>query len=163
MSANAITFRAIGVVHTPFAQMTGTPIQGVFAPDSAGTVEVFEEFAEGLRDVEQFSHLYLLYAFHRRERMALTCVPFLDDKSHGVFATRAPCRPNAIGLSVVRLLSRDGRRLRVAEVDIVDGTPLLDIKPYIPSLDLRPQARSGWLIDSAGKPPVDGADRRFGD
>ena len=145
MSASATTFQAIGVIHTPFAQMSGTPIQGVFAPDSAGPVEVFEEFAEGLRDVEQFSHLYLLYAFHRRERMALTCVPFLDDKSHGVFATRAPCRPNAIGLSIVRLLSRDGRRLRVAEVDIVDGTPLLDIKPYVPEFDAQVEVRTGWL------------------
>ena len=138
------------------------PIQGVFAPEAQGTVEVFDRFADGLGDLEMFSHVYLLYAFDRAEDGPLICVPFLDDRPHGVFATRAPRRPNAIGLSIVRLLAREGTTLRVAEVDVLDGTPLLDLKPYIPRIDLRPDASSGWVRNERHQAISDGADNRFG-
>ncbi|MBU0637303.1 MAG: tRNA (N6-threonylcarbamoyladenosine(37)-N6)-methyltransferase TrmO [Planctomycetes bacterium] len=161
MKPEPITFEPIGVIRSPFQEVAGTPIQGVFAPEAEGTVEVFEQFADGLRDIEGFSHLYLLYSFDRTQHVSLTVVPFLDDREHGVFATRAPCRPNPIGLSVVRLLARDGCRLRVGELDILDGTPLLDLKPYVPNFDSRPDARAGWVAAVAGqqRPPV--ADDRF--
>ncbi len=162
MNPDSIAWCPIGVIHSPFPEPAGTPIQGVFAPEAEGVVEVFEEFAGGLRDVEMFSHLYLLYAFHRSGPPVLSCVPFLDTQPHGVFATRAPRRPNAIGLSVVRLLSREGGVLRVAGVDMVDGTPLLDIKPYVPRFDCWPEASAGWM---KADPPRSGtavADGRFG-
>ena len=108
-----------------------------------------------------FSHLYLIYDFHRSAKTSLTVVPFLDDEAHGVFATRAPCRPNRIGLSIVRVASREGNRIRVAELDVLDGTPLLDIKPYVPVFDGRPDARSGWITNGDSKPIRDGADDRF--
>lgn len=158
----SVTYRPIGIVHSSFTQMTGTPIQGVFAPDSEGVVEVFDEFAEGLTDVEMFSHIYLLYVFDRAEGFSLTCVPFLDSRPHGVFAVRAPRRPNAIGLSIVRVLAREKNMIRVAEIDVLDGTPLLDIKPYVPQFDIRPDALSGWVKHPDPKTTGKGADDRFG-
>ena len=158
----SVTYRPIGVIHSPFKQKTGTPIQGIFARDAEGTVEVFEEYVEGLADLELFSHVYLLYAFDRAEGGSLTCAPFLDGRPHGVFATRAPRRPNAIGLSIVRVLSREGATIRVAEIDVLDQTPLLDIKPYVPQFDLRSEASSGWVKTEGGKAVADGADDRFG-
>ena len=158
----AITYHPIGVIHSPFKEKIGTPIQGAFAPDAEGRVEVFEEFAEGLKDVELFSHLFLLYAFHQARSPSLTVVPFLDEASHGVFATRAPSRPNAIGLSIVRLVERTGRIMRVRELDILDGAPLLDIKPFVPRFDTRPDAGSGWLPETEHPRTIDGADERFG-
>ena len=161
MGLRMITYRPIGVIHSPFKQAAGSPIQGVFADDAEGVVEVFEEFAEGLHDVELFSHLYLLYDFHRAGSVSLKIVPFLDDREHGVFATRAPSRPNGIGLSIVRLIARDGRRLRVADLDVLDGTPLLDVKPYVPRFDHRPSANSGWIEAPDGKRIARQADGRF--
>lgn len=161
MNRETITYQPIGVIHSPFKQAVGTPIQGAFAPDAEGVVEVFEEFAEGLRSVEMFTHLYLLYAFHLAGRISLTVVPFLDDEKHGVFATRAPCRPNAIGLSVVRILSLEGSTIRVAEIDVVDGSPLLDIKPYVPAFDHRVDAGSGWIKSTQNRRVTHGADDRF--
>ena len=135
----------IGVIHSPFAQREDMPIQPIGAAGAAGRVEVFEPFRAGLRDLEGFSHVILLYHFHRSEGFALTVRPFLDDREHGVFATRAPRRPNPIGLSVLRLEGIKQGVLRVRDVDILDGTPLLDIKPYVPDFD-RPEAvRVGWL------------------
>jgi tRNA-Thr(GGU) m(6)t(6)A37 methyltransferase TsaA len=107
-------------------------------------VEVFPEFAEGLRDLEGFSHVFLIYHFHRAGAMRLVVKPFLQDVERGVFATRAPCRPNAIGLSLVKLACRDGRELHVEGVDVLDGTPLLDIKPFIARFDRRDLTRDGW-------------------
>jgi tRNA-Thr(GGU) m(6)t(6)A37 methyltransferase TsaA len=161
MSQQAITYRPIGVIHSPFKRAKGTPIQGAFAPAAEGVVEVFAEFAEGLRDLELFSHVYLLYQFHQAGSVSLTVVPFLDDREHGVFATRAPSRPNGIGLSIVRVLGRDGRRIRAAQLDVLDGTPLLDIKPYVPRFDCRPSASSGWLKDVDDKRVFHEADERF--
>jgi tRNA (adenine37-N6)-methyltransferase len=136
--------RSIGVIHSPFSEQALTPIQPSRS-QSAGRVEVYPEFAEGLEDVEGFSHLILLYVFDRATPCSLRVKPFLDDRLHGLFATRYPSRPNPIGLSVVHLLGRQGNILEIEGVDVLDGTPLLDIKPYVPEFDSRPNAAAGWL------------------
>ena len=119
------------------------PIQSARS-QAAGTVEVYEAFADGLKDVEGLSHLILLYVFHRSAEYTLRVKPFLDDTLRGLFATRYPSRPNPIGLSVVRLRDVHGNRLEVEGVDVLDGTPLLDIKPYIPEFDIWQDVRTGW-------------------
>jgi tRNA-Thr(GGU) m(6)t(6)A37 methyltransferase TsaA len=139
------TIKAIGVIHTPYSESAETPIQGAFEPDAEGTVEVFDEYAEGLANVEGFSHLTLIYKFHKAKPAGLIVKPFLVDELKGVFATRSPRRPNGIGLTTVRLLGRNGNVLRVAGVDMFDGTPLLDLKPYVPHFDERTETRIGWL------------------
>ncbi len=140
-----ILCRAIGTIHTPFSRPEGTPIQGTFAPDAEGTVEIDPPFVAGLADLEGFSHIVLLYAFHRTRGYALRVEPYLDDRERGLFATRAPRRPNPIGFSVVDLRRVEGSVLHIAGVDMLDGTPLLDIKPYLPLLDERRGARTGWF------------------
>jgi len=150
----------IGVIHTPFREPAGTPIQPRRARGVRGTVEVFEKFQEGLKDLEGFERIWLLYWFHRAAPAQLRVVPYLDDKERGLFATRAPSRPNPIGLSCVRLLELRGNLLSVAEVDILDGTPLLDIKPYVPEFDGFRVRRCGWLESAASRRGV--ADDRFG-
>ena len=144
-------FSPIGIIHSPYAEPVGIPIQGVFAGDATGAVEVFPEFNAGLADLDGFSHIILLYGFHLSNGYTLTCKPFLDIQARGVFATRAPRRPNPIGLSVVRLLGIEGRVLRIADIDIVDKTPLLDIKPYIPDFDMRTGVRTGWYEQARNK------------
>jgi tRNA-Thr(GGU) m(6)t(6)A37 methyltransferase TsaA len=134
----------IGVVRSLFSEVAGTPIQPVFAADARGRVEVFPEYAEGLRDLEGFERIWLLYLLDRSPGGKLRVVPFRDDTERGVFATRAPCRPNHIGLSCVRVLAVEGGVISIADVDILDGTPLLDIKPYVPAFDAFPGSRSGW-------------------
>ena len=141
------TFRPIGVIHSPHVKPEDTPIQPSFAVGIEGTVEVFPEFAEGLKDIEGFSHIYLLYPFDRAGEPSLLVKPFLQDTLRGVFATRAPRRPNGIGMSLVRLLGRDGAVLRVSDVDVLDGTPLFDIKPFSPRFDRREDVQSGWMDD----------------
>jgi len=153
-------FSPIGIIHSPYAEPVGIPIQGVFAGDATGTVEVFPEFNAGLADLDGFSHIILLYGFHLSKGYTLTCKPFLDIQARGVFATRAPRRPNPIGMSIVRLLSVEGCVLRIGDVDIVDGTPLLDIKPYIPDFDERTGVRTGWY-ESARNKQQTVADTRF--
>ena len=133
----------IGVIHSPFTEKDKTPIQASRS-QAIGLVEVYPEFADGLKDIEGFSHIYLLYAFHESDGYTLQVKPFLDDQEHGVFATRHPCRPNPLGISVVKLLSRKENSLTVEGIDTLDGTPLLDIKPYIPDFDLRTDVRTGW-------------------
>jgi tRNA-Thr(GGU) m(6)t(6)A37 methyltransferase TsaA len=149
-------FRPIGVIKTPYTDTVGMPIQGAFAPDCAATVEVFPEFAEGLDDCEGFSHLCLLYVFHQSTGYQLKCKPFRDDQLRGVFATRAPRRPNPIGLTVVKLLRRRRAVLEVSGVDMLDGTPLLDIKPYVPEFDARDDVSTGWLEKSGDHRVADG-------
>lgn len=138
------SMRPIGIIHSPFKEKNSTPIQPSRS-SALGKAEVFSEFAEGLRDIEGFSHLILLYAFHCSQGYNLTVKPFLDDQQHGLFATRYPCRPNPIGLSIVRLLALKDHILEIEGVDVLDGTPLLDIKPYVPEFDLRTGVRTGWL------------------
>lgn len=139
-----ITYRPIGVIRSPHTDARATPIQPVYAEGVEGRAEILPEFADGLADLQGFSHLILLYHFHRTGPMKLTVTPFLEDADRGVFATRAPCRPNPIGLSVVRLLRREGTVLHLADVDILDGTPLLDVKPYVERFDRREGTRQGW-------------------
>ena len=156
-----IVLKPIGTVHSPFKEPTGTPIQPGAAAGIQGTVEVLPEYGEGLRDLEGFSHIILFYYFHLAPGFSLLVKPFLDDQKRGLFATRAPARPNPIGFSIVRLERVDGTRLYIREVDIVDGTPLLDIKPYVPDFDRRDGATSGWLTENMDR--LEGAkdDGRF--
>jgi tRNA (adenine37-N6)-methyltransferase len=156
-----IVFRPIGTVHSPFKEPPGTPIQPGAAAGVQGLVEVFPEYREGLADLEGFSHLILLYYFHLAQGFALRVKPFLDDQPRGLFATRAPARPNPIGISTVRLERVEGARLYVREVDIVDGTPLLDIKPYVPRFDRRDGATSGWLEENLDRLESARDDGRF--
>jgi len=158
----SISYRPIGVIHSPFQTIQDMPIQSVGATGIRGEVELLAEFAAGLKDLEGFSHIILLYHFHRAAEPKLTVTPFLDAEPRGVFATRAPSRPNAIGLSVVRLLSVEGNVLRIENVDILDGTPLLDIKPYAPEIDHHEVERTGWLASARGKVKDQRSDDRFG-
>jgi len=135
--------RPIGVIHSPFTDTKQTPIQPTRS-QAIGQVIIHPEFADGLQDVEEFSHIILLYAFHQSEGYSLRVKPFLDDQLHGLFATRHPCRPNPIGLSIVRLLERRDNVLEIEGVDVLDGTPLLDIKPYVPDFDVRTNTHTGW-------------------
>jgi len=156
-----ITFYPIGVIHTPFEEPAGMPIQPCFADGAPGHVEVFEEFADGIADLAGFSHLHLIYHFHRSSDWSLRVTPYLDDHERGLFATRAPRRPNPIGLSVVRLVGVEGNRLRVEDVDMLDGTPLLDIKPFNPAVDHRDGCRVGWMADKTGSDGRGVSDGRF--
>ena len=156
-----IIYEPIGVIRTPFPEPKGTPIQPRAARGVRGRVELFPRYAEGLCDLEGFSHVILIYHFHRAGPGRLRVRPFMDDREHGVFATRAPARPNPIGISVVRLLGIEGNVLHVADVDIVDETPLLDVKPYVPQFDAPSGARIGWLGERIGKLPQARDDGRF--
>jgi tRNA-Thr(GGU) m(6)t(6)A37 methyltransferase TsaA len=140
----AITLRPIGVIHSPHVKVEETPIQPVYAQGIKGFAEIFPEYVDGLRDLEGFSHIYLIYHFHRAKPARLVVKPFLEDVLHGVFATRAPSRPNPIGLSIVRLIGVEGNILHLEDVDVLNGTPLLDIKPYIVRFDRYEEVRSGW-------------------
>ena len=135
----------IGIILSPYEKKEDIPIQGVFKPHGVGTIEVFKEYEKGLQDVEGFSHLVILYYFHKSKDFSLLGKPFLEDKLHGIFAIRSPHRPNHLGVSVVRLLERKGNLLKVGEIDVFDGTPLLDIKPYVPKFDERKDVKIGWL------------------
>jgi tRNA-Thr(GGU) m(6)t(6)A37 methyltransferase TsaA len=141
----AIQYRPIGVIHSPFNQTDGMPIQPSRAKGIKGSVEVNPKYVEALTDLDGFSHIILLYHFHRARPYTLKVVPFLDDEPRGLFSTRAPSRPNPIGLSLVRLLKIEDHTLCIADVDILEGTPVLDIKPYVGEFDERTQARFGWL------------------
>ena len=157
----SILIEPIGVIRSPFSEPTSMPIQPVSANSSAGTVEVFPEFVEGLNDLEGFSHLLLIYHFHRSRSFSLTVTPYLDTVPRGLFATRAPNRPNPIGISLVRLIRIEGSHLHVEQLDVIDGTPLLDIKPHVPDFDCAPGARIGWLEKATAEMRRKVADDRF--
>lgn len=144
MQSYSIVFRSIGVIRTPHRNPSETPIQPVFAKGVPGAVELDPEFQTALKDLKGFSHIHLLYHFHRSEAIRLHVAPYLDSQVRGLFATRAPHRPNKIGLSLVRLLRIRDNVLHIEDADMLDGTPLLDIKPYIQRFDSRSDARSGW-------------------
>jgi len=148
---NEIRYKPIGIIHSPFKEPSGTPIQPAGARDIEGTVEIASEYVEGLKDIEGFSHIILMYHFHLSRGYLLKVKPYMDEKSRGVFATRAPSRPNPIGISIVRLVKVDGNVLYIKDVDIVDGTPLLDIKPYVPEFDTRKAEKIGWLEKNVNK------------
>ena len=144
MTDSTIILHPIGRVVSPWRSPVGMPVQTVAAPDSEGHIEIFEEFAPGLRDIEGFEYLLVLTHLHEAvEKLEVT--PFMDTQSHGVFATRAPARPNRIGLSIVRLVRVQGRHLHFRGNDMIDGTPVLDLKPYVPALDVRQTERIGWF------------------
>ncbi len=155
-----LSLKTIGIIHSPFRKAADAPIQSAMAKGVEGWVEVFPEFAPGLRDLKGFERIWLVYWFDRTTPAQLVVKPFLDRQEHGVFATRSPCRPNAIGLSCVRLLGVDENRLRIGELDVLDETPLLDIKPYVPAFDCFGASRVGWLEGKDTKSAVL-ADGRF--
>jgi tRNA-Thr(GGU) m(6)t(6)A37 methyltransferase TsaA len=140
-----IRYKPIGVIHSPFKDPKGTPIQPAGAEGVNGKVEVFPEYADGLKDIEGFSHIILIYHFHLSKGTLLIAKPYMDNEARGVFAMRGPSRPNPIGISTVRLVRIEENILYIQDVDIVDGTPLLDIKPYVPEFDTRQTKSIGWL------------------
>jgi len=140
-----MNLKPIGVVHSPHKQAAGTPVQASMTQGIEGTVEVFPTYGPGLKDLEGFERIWLLYWFDRTMDAGLIVTPFLDDKPHGVFATRSPCRPNPIGISSVRVVRLVNNLITVTDLDILDGTPLLDIKPYVPAFDVFDAKRCGWL------------------
>jgi tRNA-Thr(GGU) m(6)t(6)A37 methyltransferase TsaA len=156
-----INYQPIGVIHSPFKDIEGMPIQPTGAINSRGRIEILPEFVAGLKDLAGFSHIILLYHFHQVQASQLIVTPFLDAQPRGVFATRAPKRPNPIGLSIVKLLSIEQNILHIENVDILDGTPLLDIKPYVPEFDEHPADRIGWLKQAQGKVHGKKSDDRF--
>jgi tRNA-Thr(GGU) m(6)t(6)A37 methyltransferase TsaA len=156
-----INYRPIGIIRTPFKSRTGTPIQPIGGKGVKAEVEIFPEFIEGLADLNEFSHIILLYHFHLSSSYQLKVKPFLDHAVHGVFATRAPARPNSIGISIVHLLKIDHQMLYVEDTDIIDQTPLLDIKPFVPEFDLREAQSIGWLENKSGKAEILKDDGRF--
>ncbi|MCD6288814.1 MAG: tRNA (N6-threonylcarbamoyladenosine(37)-N6)-methyltransferase TrmO [Candidatus Hydrogenedentes bacterium] len=139
-----IAFSPIGFVRSPNTDTSATPIQPVYAKGIRGRIEILDQYTEALEDLDGFSYIHVLYYFHRAGPAVLKVKPFLDDVARGTFATRSPRRPNAIGLSIVRLVGREDSVLLVEDVDMLDGTPVLDIKPYVPRFDLREQVRAGW-------------------
>jgi tRNA-Thr(GGU) m(6)t(6)A37 methyltransferase TsaA len=155
------TLKPIGIIQTPFTQTEGMPIQPPGGRDIRGTVILRPEFVEGLTDLDGFSHIILLYQFHLTRGYSLRLRPFLDSETHGVFATRAPNRPNPIGISVVRLERIEGNKLIISNIDILDGTPVLDIKPYIPDFDPKEQIRIGWFEGKSDQANVKRSDSRF--
>lgn len=141
-----IEYNAIGIVHSPFKKPEGTPIQPVVEiEETFATIELFPEYAEGLKDLEGFSHIYILFHLHLSKKQPLLVIPFLDNEYHGVFATRSPGRPNSIGLSVVKLEKIEGNLLTVKNPDMLDGSPVLDIKPYVSEFDAIKTTKNGWL------------------
>lgn len=144
MSDSEIIFEPIGVIHTPHEETFNTPIQPVFCSEVKGTIELNPEHVEGLRGVDGFSHIYVIFLFHQSHKTCLQLKPYLADQEQGVFATRAPHRPNKLGMSLVSLEHIDGNILHVKGVDILNGSPLLDIKPYVQRFDSRENVTSGW-------------------
>ena len=156
-----INYVPIGIIHSSFKEPKGTPIQSSATKGVDGTVEVFPEYTEGLKDLEDFSHIILIYHFHLSKEPLLKVKPFMDNQMHGVFSTRAPSRPNPIGISIVRLVKIKGNILYIKDADIVDGTPLLDIKPYVPEFDTRKVEKIGWLERNIHKLSTSKDDGRF--
>jgi tRNA-Thr(GGU) m(6)t(6)A37 methyltransferase TsaA len=161
MSENTCHFHPIGVIHSPHSEAKGTPIQPRYSEGFEGTVELLPEYGEALADLDGFERIWLIYAFDRSDGWKPKVTPFRDTVERGLFATRAPKRPNAIGMSCVRLIRIEGATLFVSDIDILDGTPLLDIKPYVPDYDAYPESQAGWL-DCASRPGAK-ADQRFVD
>ena len=156
-----IELKPIGLIHTPFPEPKGIPIQPAGGGGVKATIEIFPEYRDGLSDLDGFSHIILLYHLHKSEGYKLRIVPFMDTVERGLFSTRAPKRPNPIGLSVVQLNKIEDGILHIQNIDIVDGTPLLDIKPYVPEFDQQPEIRTGWLEEVRKRVSDHRADERF--
>ncbi len=158
-----ITFEPIGIVHSPFTELADMPIQPTGEEAAQGILEIYPAYDDALADLEGFSHIYALYFFHKVSGWQPKVLPFLDKQPHGLFSTRAPRRPNPIGLSLLKILAIEGSRIHVAGLDILDGTPLLDIKPYIPGFEDPQDVRIGWLEGCAGQVKNRKSDHRFKD
>jgi len=156
-----ITLETIGTIHSPFKTLNDMPIQPKGAADTIGKLILDETFAEGLKDLEGFSHIYILYHFHKATRTELTVVPFMDTVPRGVFATRSPMRPSHIGMSVINIVSIEGNTVTVKGIDVLDGTPLLDIKPFIPQFDSTGDVRTGWMDKNEADVATKKSDGRF--
>ncbi len=156
-----LCYQPIGVIHSPFKEPKNVPIQSTASKGTKGTIEIFPKYVEGLRDLEGFSHIILIYHFHLVRNCSLTVKPFLDDKCHGVFATRSPSRPNKIGISIVRLNKIENNTLYIQDVDILDETPLIDIKPFVPEFDSRNDVEIGWFKEKINKLTLVRDDGRF--
>ena len=148
---DSLDIRPIGVIRTPFESVAGIPVQPLSGKGIRGMIILREEYAEGLKDLDGFSHATLIYHLHRAAAPALRVVPFMDDEEHGIFATRSPRRPNRIGISTVRILKVDKNEIEIEDLDMIDGTPLLDIKPFFPEFDNRHGGRAGWLEKRKGE------------
>ncbi len=158
---NEIIYKPIGIIHSPYKQPEGTPIQAESGKDIEGMIEIFPEFSDGLKDLDGFSHIILLYHFHLIINGPLIVKPFMDDQEHGIFAIRGPARPNPIGMSITRLFKIEENKLYIRDIDIVDGTPLLDIKPYVPAFDVKVAEKIGWLQNNQHKLDTSRDDGRF--
>jgi tRNA-Thr(GGU) m(6)t(6)A37 methyltransferase TsaA len=156
-----INYKPIGIIHTPFETPENMPIQNAGANGIKGTIEIYPEYAEGLKDIEGFSHLILLYHLHQVNHYSLQVIPFLDTIEHGIFATRSPVRPNAIGLTIVKLIELKGSMLTIEGIDMLTQTPLLDIKPYLPQVDALHDVRIGWFEGKIEKCESKRSDKRF--
>lgn len=156
-----VKYESIGTIHSPFKDIHGMPIQSAGAKGVEGRIEINREYVDGLKDLDGFSHIILLYHFHLSKGYSLHVKPFLDEKVHGVFATRALRRPNPIGISIVELEKVEENILHIKDVDVVDGTPLLDLKPYVPEFDIRKVDHVGWLSKAASKVYKAKSDERF--
>jgi tRNA (adenine37-N6)-methyltransferase len=156
-----IAYRPIGIIHSPFTTPDNVPIQHTGAKGETGTLEIFPEYAEGLKDLDGFSHIMLLYHLHKVEYHKLHVIPFLDTVERGIFATRAPVRPNPIGLTVVKLIQIEGNLITVENIDMIEGTPLLDIKPCLPMIDDLQDIKLGWLTGKIEQFSVTRSDNRF--
>jgi tRNA-Thr(GGU) m(6)t(6)A37 methyltransferase TsaA len=155
-----IEFSPIGIIHSPYKELVGAPIQGFFSDGITAEIEVYPEFKEGLNDLDGFSHIILLYFFHKSKDYRLLCRPFLDNKERGLFSTRAPKRPNPIGLSVVELIKIEENIITIGSLDVIDNTPLLDIKPYIDVFDAKTKVKNGWYEKAKNRAQTV-ADKRF--
>lgn len=158
---NEIKYKPIGIIHTPHKEAEGTPIQPKGAKGIKGQVDVCPRYEEGLKDLDGFSHIILLFHCHLSGNYSLRQKPFMDDEEHGIFAMRGPSRPNPIGLSVVKLNGVDANVLEIENVDIIDETPLLDIKPYVPEFDQNKVEKIGWLAENVKDLPEARDDGRF--
>ena len=156
-----VSYRSIGVVRSPFATVEGMPIQPSRAQGAEGALEIHSEVRAGLKDLDGFSHVFVICHLHRVAGAELTVVPFLDTEPRGIFATRAPKRPNPISISLLRIKSVDAQSVQVFDVDLLDGTPVLDIKPYVPEFDARTDARTGWYAQASRKDEKVVSDGRF--
>ncbi|MGA9533409.1 MAG: tRNA (N6-threonylcarbamoyladenosine(37)-N6)-methyltransferase TrmO [Anaerolineales bacterium] len=156
-----VRYQPIGIIHSPFDDVSDMPIQPSGGKSAPGTAEVFPKFSAGLKDLAGFSHVILVYHLHKARSSDLTVTPFLDSEPHGIFATRAPIRPNPIGISIVRLIKIQGNVLYLESLDVIDGTPLLDIKPYVPEFDAPENVRVGWLQTVQGEAKSTTSDARF--
>jgi tRNA-Thr(GGU) m(6)t(6)A37 methyltransferase TsaA len=140
-----VKLKPIGIIHTPYKELKGMPIQGKLERGVKGKIELFPRYKQGLKDINGFSHLILIYYFNRSNKEKLTGEPFLEEIEHGIFSIRSPHRPNHLGFSIVKLEKVKGNVVIFSEVDMLDGTPLLDIKPYVEHFDSRKYVKNGWL------------------